>query len=76
LRQALIAAMAEVCPEDGYDNPASWPRCALLKPHILATCETEMAETDECAALRVERASSYLHGREAYGEARRLQARS
>jgi hypothetical protein len=36
LRRELTAALAAVYPDDGYRNPASWPRCALLTPHLLA----------------------------------------
>ena len=32
----LIARLAAVYPNDGYGNPASWPRCAPLTPHLLA----------------------------------------
>ena len=40
----LIARLAAVYPADGFGNPASWPRCAPLTPHLLASCETEMAD--------------------------------
>jgi tetratricopeptide (TPR) repeat protein len=64
LRRALTAALAAVYPDDGFNNPALWPRCAPLTPHLLASCETEMAD----AAANAERAELlntaglYFHG--------------
>ena len=70
----LIARLAAVYPDDGYSNPASWPRCALLTPHLLASCATEMADAAanaECAEL-LNRAGGYFLGRAAYSGARPL----
>jgi tetratricopeptide (TPR) repeat protein len=70
----LIAALTQVYPADAYNNAASWPRCALLTPHVLASCETEQADHAadvECADL-LNRAARYFHGRAAYSEARSL----
>jgi tetratricopeptide (TPR) repeat protein len=74
LRRVLIAALSAVYPGDGYSNPGSWPRCALLTPHLLAICETEMADTAANAerADLLNRAGSYFHGRAAYSAARPL----
>jgi tetratricopeptide (TPR) repeat protein len=74
MRHALIAALEAVYPDDAYDNPASWPRCAPLTPHLLSICETETtdaAANAQCAKL-LDRAGSYFHGRAAYVEARPL----
>ena len=74
MRRALVAALAAVYPEDGHSNPASWPRCALLTPHLLASCETEPDDDDagaQCASL-LNRAASYFHGCAAYAGARPL----
>jgi tetratricopeptide (TPR) repeat protein len=74
LRHTLAAAVAAVYSDDGYNNPAAWPRCAPLTPHLLASCETEMADATanaECANL-LNRAGSYFHGRAAYSAARPL----
>jgi hypothetical protein len=58
MRSALIAALTQVYPKGAYNNPASWPRCALLTPHLLASCETENADlAAECAEL-LDRAAS------------------
>jgi tetratricopeptide (TPR) repeat protein len=74
LRGALAAAVAAVYPENGYDNPAAWPRCALLTPHLLAICETEMVGTaaDAVRAHLLNQAGNYFHGRAAYSTARPL----
>jgi tetratricopeptide (TPR) repeat protein len=74
LRRALVAALAAIYPNDGYRNPASWPRCALLTPHLLASCEPEMADAAanaECADL-LHRTGAYFHGRAAFTGARPL----
>jgi tetratricopeptide (TPR) repeat protein len=78
MRRALMAALAAVYPDDGYNNPASWPRCAPLTPHLLAGCETEpgdSAASAQCASL-LGRAASYFHGRAAYAAARPLNERA
>jgi hypothetical protein len=67
-QRALIAALAAAYPNDGYSNPASWPRCALLTAHVLAICEMEMAD---CATL-LNGAGEYFHARAAYSLARPL----
>ena len=74
MRSALIAALRQVYPGDAHSNPASWPRYALLTPHVLAICETEQADhaaNVECADL-LDRAAGYFHARAAYSEARLL----
>jgi tetratricopeptide (TPR) repeat protein len=78
LQCALAAAVAAVYPRDGYGNPAGWPRCAVLTPHLLAICEGEIADTvsnAECANL-LSRAGRYLNGRAAYSAARPLLERA
>jgi tetratricopeptide (TPR) repeat protein len=72
LRCTLAAAMAAVYPTDGYSNPAAWSRCALLTPHLIAICETEIADTAVERAVLLNRAGSYFHGRAAYSAARPL----
>ena len=81
MRRALVAALAAVYPlgggglGDDLRNPASWPRCAPLTPHLLAICQTEMADATasaECADL-LDRAGSYfIWRRAAYSGARTL----
>jgi tetratricopeptide (TPR) repeat protein len=74
----LIAQLAAVYPDDGYNNPASWPRCARLTPHLLASRESEMTD-DAANATRaglLNRAAEYFHGRAAYSEARPLYERA
>src|SRR5262245_65719490 len=44
LRYRLVAALVAVYPNDVYRNPASWPRCAPLTPHVLSICEPELRE--------------------------------
>jgi tetratricopeptide (TPR) repeat protein len=78
LRRVLVAALVAVYPNDGYDNPASWPRCGLLTPHLLAGCETEMADAAtkaECANP-LQRAGNYFHGRGTYLAAQPLYERA
>jgi hypothetical protein len=46
LRQVLIAALVAVYPGDGYESPGFLSRWGLLMPHLLASCETEVADAD------------------------------
>ena len=74
----LIARLATIYPGDGYGNPASWPRCAQLTPHLLASCEMQIADvaTDlKCADL-LNRAGGYFCGRAVYAQARPLLERA
>jgi len=68
---ALVTALVAVYPDDGYSNPASWRRCALLTPHLISVCETEMIDPAANAqrADLLGSAGSYFHGRAAYAEA-------
>jgi Tetratricopeptide repeat len=65
-------------PDDGFNNPALWPRCALLTPHLIASCEMEMADAVANAerAELLNRGGLYIHGRAIYPEARLLYERS
>jgi tetratricopeptide (TPR) repeat protein len=71
---SLIAAMVAVYPADGFNNPASWERCALLTPHLLAVCEGQGADvaTEAKRADLLQRAASYFYGRAAYSQAQVL----
>jgi len=73
-RRALAAALAVVYPDDAYGNPASWPRCAPLTPHLLACCETEIADpvaSAEHVGL-LNRGGEYFYRQAAYSGARPL----
>jgi tetratricopeptide (TPR) repeat protein len=74
LRCSCIAALELVYPADGFNNPASWPRCALLTPHLLTVCDAETTDVGtnaKCADL-LQRAASFFYGRAAYSQARPL----
>jgi tetratricopeptide (TPR) repeat protein len=45
LRSSLLAALEAIYPARGYEDPTSSRLCTLLMPHLLATCEPEMADT-------------------------------
>jgi hypothetical protein len=73
-RRALAAALMVVYPKDAYSNPASWPPCASLTPHLLAICGSEItdpAAIEERAEL-LTKAGNYFHGRATYSRARPL----
>ena len=74
MRRTLVAALAVVYPADGFNNPTSWPRCALLTPHVLTICETESTDnaTNAGRADLLQRAASYFYGRAAYSQAQAL----
>jgi tetratricopeptide (TPR) repeat protein len=61
----LIARLTASYPEDGYDNPQSWPLCAKLTPHVLAGRGAD----DPSLFHLLGRAGEYFHGRAAYSEA-------
>jgi hypothetical protein len=71
-RHTLVEALAAVYPDKAYQDPASWPRCALLAPHLLSICETEMTNpaADVQQAELLVRVGDYFHGRAAYSQAR------
>jgi tetratricopeptide (TPR) repeat protein len=77
-RCALLAALAAVYPNDGFGNPASWPRCASLTPHLLASCEVDIEDAAESAeqADLLDNAGGYFRGRAAYVAARPLRERA
>jgi hypothetical protein len=72
MRRALITALATAYPNDGYNNPASRPRCALLTAHVLAICESETADTNSQCATLLNGAGSFFHGLAAHSFARAL----
>jgi tetratricopeptide (TPR) repeat protein len=63
--ERLIARLVATYPEDGYDNPQSWPLCAKLTPHLLARRGPDNASVAEVLG----RAGSYFHVRGAYSQA-------
>jgi tetratricopeptide (TPR) repeat protein len=60
----LTARLLATYPTDGYD-PASWPLCARLTPHLLARGRPDDVSVSEL----LERAGYYFHGRGAYSQA-------
>jgi Tetratricopeptide repeat len=77
-RRALLAVLAAIYPQESYRNPATWPRCAVLTPHLISSCETETADASESAqrAELLNRAGSYFYGRAAYSAAEPLLRRA
>jgi len=73
-RFALLGALAKLYPNDGYNNPGSWPRCAALTPHLLEICESDFADE---TAVKIRGAlfalaGVYFHGRADYSSVRLL----
>jgi tetratricopeptide (TPR) repeat protein len=62
--ERLIRQIAIRYPVDGYDNPAVWPLCAKLNPHLLV-------QQDPWPDL-LNRAGDYFHARASYKEAASL----
>lgn len=77
-RLALMAALSRIYPNDGYNSPTAWPRCATLTPHVLAICVTESADekVTSTSTKLLNWAGSYFHGRAAYSAARPLYERA
>ena len=63
--EKLIARLTASYPEDGYDNPQSWPLCAKLTPHLL----TRRGADDPSVFRLLGRIGEYFHGRAAYSQA-------
>ena len=61
----LTARLVATYPQEAYDNPQSWPLCAVLTPHLLA----RRGSDDGSVAEVLGRAGSYFHGRAAYAQA-------
>jgi tetratricopeptide (TPR) repeat protein len=61
----LIARLTASYPEDGYDNPQSWPLCGKLTPHLLA----RRGADDPSVFHLLGRTGEYFHGRAAYSQA-------
>ena len=62
-------------PELAYGNPAVWPQCAALLPHVLALAERYRQgkhEVPEAGGRLFDLTAGYLHARGAYGEAEPL----
>ena len=77
-RRALFAVLAAIYPPESDSSPASWPRCAVLAPHLISSCETETsdaAESEQLAGL-LTGASGYFYGRAAYSAAEPLARRA
>src|SRR5262249_28203749 len=77
-RRALLAVLAAIYPQDVYRSPASWPRCAVLTPHLIASCETETADATESVqrGQLLELAGGYFRRQAAYSAAEPLLRRA
>jgi hypothetical protein len=74
--ERVTLRLAAIFPADPYGDPASWPLCARLVPHLLPRRETEAvgaAGTKEAADL-LDRAGSYFHARAALANSARCMA--
>lgn len=71
--ERLIARLLIIYPADGYTNPQSWPLCAELTPHLLATRDSDagVAESAEWPHV-LNRAGSYFHARAAFLQAEEM----
>ena len=65
LLEMVLARLADVVPEDPYENPDHWPRCAQLLPHVLAFREHATAAKMEHGnfALVGNRMGEFLYAR-------------
>jgi hypothetical protein len=77
LRHALVAALMAVYPNDGAENLASWPRCAVLMPHALVNWgEMPDAATNLEYIDLLHKVCGYFSNRSAYSEARTIAPRA
>ena len=70
----LIARLVAIYPEDGHNDPHSWPLCAQLTPHLLARRDARSDDASDFTdwAELLDRAGSYFHGRAAHSQAAQL----
>jgi tetratricopeptide (TPR) repeat protein len=70
----LIGRLAMIYPEEGYDDPRTWPQCSQLTPHLLAPLDagSDVASEVPGWSTVLGRAASYFHGRAAYLQAAQL----
>jgi tetratricopeptide (TPR) repeat protein len=71
MRSAQLAALAQIYPRDGHNNPASWPRCAVLTPHVLAMEKADLTSNADWVEL-LNSVGGYFRVHAAYSEAKRL----
>jgi tetratricopeptide (TPR) repeat protein len=74
-RDALIVALSQQFPDEGYKHPKCWPLCAALFPHAVAL--TENMSIENCGkqleqALLLNNMGRYLYGGGAYHDAEPL----
>ncbi|ACF13774.1 TPR repeat-containing protein [Chloroherpeton thalassium ATCC 35110] len=75
---ALINALSDLFPDEGYNNPTCWPDCARLLPHaesITANISNDNEAWHETAIL-LNSMGLYHFGRAAYAEAEPLLRRA
>ncbi len=74
-RDALIVALSQQFPDEGYLHPKCWPLCAALFPHAVALTEDQSHENNAKQleqALLLNNMARYLYGRGTYNEAEPL----
>jgi hypothetical protein len=60
----VIAALVAIYPEDGFDNPKSWPFCAQLTSHLFAVWALHTSSTNSNWPELLNRADRYFCGHE------------
>ena len=70
----LISRLATVYPENGDDDPMTWPLCSQLTPHLLALRGVVPPDAFGVRSWPdlLNRASAYFNGRGAYSQAAQL----
>jgi tetratricopeptide (TPR) repeat protein len=69
--------LAVLYPEEIANDPAAWPLCAQLTPHLLACCAGDMARDGSVAqADLLSRAGAFFQDRAAFASARALFAQA
>jgi tetratricopeptide (TPR) repeat protein len=67
----LIARLVAIYPEESYHNPALWPLCAQLTPHLLARRDASLGDAPIFAGwpALLHSAGLYFQRRAAYSQA-------
>ena len=76
--ERVTLRLAAIYPDDGYQNPASWPLCEQLTPHLplgrVTDITGEAGSADTAALLGV--VANYFRGRAFYSQAEPLLERA
>ena len=71
--ERITGRLNEIYPDTAYSDPACWPVCAQLTPHVLALHDASSSGNEGVKrANLLLKSAGYFHGRAAYSRAEKL----